>query len=61
MDISLPEVSEVAQLDPNWVEDTTKRNQTEKMKLEVELKTYANNMIKESQRVCGLLLSFISL
>jgi hypothetical protein len=32
-----------------------KRNSAERTKLEVELKTYASNMIKESQRVCVLL------
>jgi COP9 signalosome complex subunit 1 len=48
---ALPEPSEVAQLDPKWIEEATKKNQAEKMKLEVELKTYANNMIKESQRM----------
>jgi COP9 signalosome complex subunit 1 len=51
-DIPLPAASDVAQLDPKWLEDTMKKNSGEKVKLEVELKTYANNMIKESQRVC---------
>jgi hypothetical protein len=38
-----------------------KKNSGEKVKLEVELKTYANNMIKESQRVCivSLLLELV--
>ena len=34
-----------------WVEDTFDRNEEERAKLEVELKTYSNNMIKESIRV----------
>lgn len=34
-----------------WVDEMGKSNASEKSKLEVELKTYANNMIKESQRV----------
>ena len=48
---ALPPAAEVACLDQKWIEETTKRNLAEKTKLEVELKTYANNMIKESQRV----------
>ena len=35
-----------------WVETTNKKNDNEKNKLEVELKTYTSNMIKESIRVC---------
>lgn len=48
---AFPPAAEVASLDQKWIEETTKRNLAEKTKLEVELKTYANNMIKESQRV----------
>lgn len=48
---ALPPAAEIASLDQKWIEETTKRNLAEKTKLEVELKTYANNMIKESQRV----------
>lgn len=50
-DISLPPAAEVAQLDQKWIDETSKKNQSERTKLEVELKTYTNNMIKESQRV----------
>ena len=61
-DIPLPAASDIAPLDPKWLEETTKRNSLEKTKLEVELKTYANNMIKESQRVCvGTLFVFFFL
>jgi COP9 signalosome complex subunit 1 len=38
-------------LDPNWIEETMSNNQRDRMKLEVELKAYTNNMIKESIRV----------
>ncbi|KAF5349219.1 hypothetical protein D9756_009330 [Leucocoprinus leucothites] len=34
---------EIAQLDLKWVDEVTARNQSEKVKLEVELKTYTNN------------------
>ena len=34
-----------------WVEETNTKNNTERVKLEVELKTYTNNMIKESIRM----------
>jgi hypothetical protein len=34
-----------------WAEETTERNAEERTKLEVELKTYTNNMIKESIRL----------
>lgn len=50
-DAGLPPVEEVVELDSKWAEETAKKNLAEKTKLEVELKTYANNMIKESQRV----------
>ena len=38
-------------VDTAWVEEATKKNVAERTKLEVELKTYTNNMIKESIRV----------
>jgi COP9 signalosome complex subunit 1 len=38
-------------LDQKWIEETLAKNQAERMKLEMELKTYSNNMIKESIRV----------
>ena len=47
----LPEPSSIAQLDPRWIEDMTTKNAAERTKLEVELKTYSSNMIKESIRV----------
>jgi COP9 signalosome complex subunit 1 len=37
--------------DQEWIDTVTTQNQSERMKLEVELKTYTNNMIKESIRV----------
>ena len=36
------------------IEEMTKKNQEEKSKLEVELKTYTSNMIKESILVSGV-------
>jgi hypothetical protein len=51
---------DVAQVDTWWADEVMAKNQAEKMKLEVELKTYTNNMIKESIRVsCLLLLAII--
>ncbi|KAI6039164.1 26S proteasome subunit RPN7-domain-containing protein [Pisolithus marmoratus] len=47
----LPPVAVVVTVDMEWVEDVTKRNVTERTKLEVELKMYTNNMIKESIRM----------
>ncbi|KAI6100909.1 26S proteasome subunit RPN7-domain-containing protein [Pisolithus croceorrhizus] len=47
----LPPVANVVSVDMEWVEDVTKRNIAERTKLEVELKTYTNNMIKESIRM----------
>lgn len=34
-----------------WIEETNERNNAERRKLEVELKTYTGNMIKESIRM----------
>lgn len=48
---TLPNPLEIAQLDTKWVDEITAKNQSEKVRLEVELKTYMNNMIKESIRV----------
>ncbi|KAM6501367.1 26S proteasome subunit RPN7 domain containing protein [Amanita muscaria] len=47
----LPNSSNIAKLDQKWIDDVSAKNQAEKTKLEVELKTYANNMIKESIRM----------
>ena len=38
------------------MDEAIAKNQSERTKLEVELKTYTNNMIKESIRVSELLL-----
>jgi len=59
-DLPLPNMMDLAQLDTKWADEIMAKNQTDRMKLEVELKTYSNNMIKESIRVrmrvvyCGL-------
>jgi COP9 signalosome complex subunit 1 len=42
---------EIAPLDVGWVEEVTNTNQADKSKLEVELRNYSSNMIKESIRV----------
>ena len=44
-------MGDVVVVDTAWVEEVTKKNVAERTKLEVELKTYTNNMIKESIRV----------
>ncbi|KAI8989078.1 G protein pathway suppressor 1 [Trametes punicea] len=47
----IPHLSVLAEPDEHWIEETNLRNQAEKTKLEVELKTYSSNMIKESIRM----------
>lgn len=49
----LPPSGDVVVVDTAWIEEVTKKNVAERTKLEVELKTYTNNMIKESIRVRG--------
>jgi len=53
LDIPLPIPLDLAQLDTKWLDQIIAKNQAERTKLEVELKTYSNNMIKESIRVCA--------
>ncbi|KIP03274.1 hypothetical protein PHLGIDRAFT_77841 [Phlebiopsis gigantea 11061_1 CR5-6] len=50
-DAPLPPVNDVINIDPAWIEDVNRRNQEDRTKLEVELKTYSSNMIKESIRM----------
>ncbi|GAV99596.1 cop9 signalosome complex subunit 1 [Lentinula edodes] len=50
-DVKLPSISELPAIQTKWTDDTLKKNQSEKMKLEAELKNYSNNMIKESIRM----------
>lgn len=50
----LPPLSEVGPIDPRWLEQTNVENHAQKSKLEVELKTYTSNLIRESIRVCHL-------
>lgn len=57
----LPNALELAQLDTRWADEAMAKNQAERSKLEVELKTYSNNMIKESIRVRCLQLCFSAL
>jgi len=49
--INLPNPMQIAQLNTKWADEVMAKNAAEKIKLEVELKTYTNNMIKESIRV----------
>lgn len=48
----LPPATEVAPLDQTWYDEWTSKNLSERTRLEVELKTYTSNLIKESIRVC---------
>ena len=50
--VQLPPAAEVAPLDQAWYEEWSSKNLSERTRLEVELKTYTSNMIKESIRVC---------
>ncbi len=50
----IPELSTLAIPDQKWIEETTSKNLAERTKLEVDLKTYTSNMIKESIRVRSL-------
>ncbi|KAF8624719.1 hypothetical protein AX17_007050 [Amanita inopinata Kibby_2008] len=47
----MPNPMSIARLDAKWMDDLNTENQAERVKLEVELKTYTNNMIKESIRM----------
>ena len=53
----LPPLVEVHSLDQEWIDEVTQRNQTQRNKLETELKTYTSKMIKESIRVGVVMLS----
>ena len=48
---TLPDGADREGVDAQWVESTQASNMHERNKLEVELKTYQSNMIKESIRV----------
>ncbi|KAF9484272.1 G protein pathway suppressor 1 [Pholiota conissans] len=50
-EVSLPNPMELAELDTKWADEMLAKNQADRVKLEVELKTYSNNMIKESIRM----------
>lgn len=50
-DLHLLPADSIATLDTQWADEVMLKNQAERTKLEVELKTYTNNMIKESIRV----------
>lgn len=48
---TIPPHSELGEIDKTWLESTNAKNAAEKSKLEVELKTYTSNLIRESIRV----------
>lgn len=50
----LPPAADIAPLDQAWHDEWTSKNLAERSRLEVELKTYTSNMIKESIRVCSI-------
>ncbi|KAJ7028669.1 26S proteasome subunit RPN7-domain-containing protein [Mycena alexandri] len=50
-DAPLPTGMDLASIDTKWADEMMAKNQAERSKLEVELKTYSNNMIKESIRM----------
>ncbi|TRM67147.1 G protein pathway suppressor 1 [Schizophyllum amplum] len=50
-DVPLPNPTEIATLDAKWIDEINSKNAAERVKLEVELKSYTNNMIKESIRM----------
>lgn len=56
----LPDSLELASLDTKWADETMSKNQADRVKLEFELKTYSNNMIKESIRVSLLIADLYS-
>ncbi|KAF8713551.1 hypothetical protein AX14_012932 [Amanita brunnescens Koide BX004] len=49
--VQMPRPSAIAKMDGRWLDEVNAKNQAERTKLEVELKTYTNNMIKESIRM----------
>ena len=51
----MPPFAELANVDQAWVDELVRRNTEDRVKLEVELKTYSSNMIKESIRVSSML------
>ena len=51
-DLNLHNMMKLAELGVKWADETLAKSQADRVKLEVELKTYTNNMIKESIRVC---------
>lgn len=50
-DDPLPSWGEISRYDGAYIEELNRKNLEDKTKLEVELKTYTSNMIKESIRV----------
>src|SRR6188768_3201701 len=53
---NLPGLAAADQIEPDkkWLDDVQSLNASERNKLEVELKAYTSNMIKESIRVCSI-------
>lgn len=51
--VDLPPAQDIAAVNASWLNDTKTNNKKEKSKLELELRTYTNNMIKESIRMAN--------
>ena len=47
----MPSTRNIIHVEQSWLEEVSARNAAEKNRLEVELKQYTSNMIKESIRV----------
>ncbi|KAH8827133.1 26S proteasome subunit RPN7-domain-containing protein [Flagelloscypha sp. PMI_526] len=50
-ELKLPPSTSFPALQSTWIDETVQKNQQERSKLEVELKQYSNNLIKESVRM----------
>ncbi|KAI0088210.1 G protein pathway suppressor 1 [Irpex rosettiformis] len=48
---NMPSFVELSKVDQTWIDELNRRNSEDRVKLEVELKTYSSNMIKESIRM----------
>lgn len=48
---NLPSITDPLPIDHKWIEEVSTTNASERNRLEVELKQYTSNMIKESIRV----------
>lgn len=56
-----PPFEELTKVDQAWLDELARRNNEDRVKLEVELKTYTSNMIKESIRVRNILIKCLDI